>query len=399
MKFIAFLEIHPDKLESFIEKLSGENLTGNNVKVLYPFQILAETYKEIAGFIIFESKNLLGRWLEIKKYLSKYAQEGVNLKLIPIWENSKLIKELNKFREAKQKAEQQWERAKYKKIDNIGTTKTLEILPLIDWHSNREDLKVELGVSYLIKTDEKSILFDVGLNSLQSDPSPLLINMKQLGISLEEIDIIVISHNHGDHVGGGKWSENKTFSLTANQIDLGKKKVYTPVPMIYPGLTPICSEEPMIVAKGVATIGTISNSLFLFGIEKEQALAINVEGKGIVLIVGCGHQTLFKIIERTETLFDEPIYGLLGGLHYPVNGGPIEIMGWFPHKTFGTGKLPWQPITVEELKENIQFLKKRNPKIIALSAHDSSEISLKAFQDAFPKLIREINVGERIIIG
>ncbi|MFX1316849.1 MAG: hypothetical protein ACFE9T_13390, partial [Promethearchaeota archaeon] len=137
MKFIAFLEIHPDKLEPFIEKLTGENLTGNNIKVLYPFQILAETYKEIAGFIIFESKDLIGRWLEIKKYLLKYAQEGVNLKLIPIWENSKLIKELNKFREAKQKAEQQWERAIYKKIDNIGTTKTLEILPLIDWHSNR----------------------------------------------------------------------------------------------------------------------------------------------------------------------------------------------------------------------------------------------------------------------
>ena len=397
MKFIAFFEFQQDRLENFLETWSGANQTVINIEILYPFHIIAETYKGITGFVIFKSENILSP--EIGKFLVKYAQKGVNIKLMPIWENSKLKKELTKFIEAKQKAEKQWETSKYQKIKNIGTTKTLEILPLIDWHSNREDLKVELGVSYLIKTDEESILFDVGLNSVQSDPSPLLINMNQLGISLEDFNIIVISHNHGDHVGGGKWSENKTFSLTTNQIDLGDKKVYTPVPMSYPGLNPICSEKPMILAKGVATIGTISNSLFLFGLEKEQALAINVEGKGIVIVVGCGHQTLPKIIERTEALFDEPIYGIIGGLHYPVNGGPIEIMGWFPHKMFGTGKLPWKPITMEELQENIKFLKKRNPKIVALSAHDSSEVSLKAFHDAFPKVIRDINVGERIIIG
>ncbi len=394
MKFIAFFEFQLDRLEKILEI---GNQTENNVEIIYPFQILAENYKGITGFVIFKSENALSP--KIRKYLLKYAREGVNIELMPIWENSKLKKELTIFREAKQKAEQQWERYKFQKIKNLGSTKTLEILPLIDWHSNRDDLKVELGVSYLIKTDEESILFDVGLNSVQRDPSPLLINMKQLGISLEDFNIIVISHNHGDHVGGGKWVKNKTFSLTANQIDLGDKKVYTPIPMSYPGLIPICSEKPMILAKGVATIGTISNSLFLFGLEKEQALAINVEGKGLVIVVGCGHQTLPKIIERTEVLFDEPIYGLIGGLHYPVNGGPIEIMGWFPHKMLGTGKLPWNPITMEELQENIEFLKKRNPKIVALSAHDSSEVSIKAFNDAFPEASKDINVGERIIIG
>ncbi|MFX1361262.1 MAG: MBL fold metallo-hydrolase, partial [Promethearchaeota archaeon] len=350
----------------------------------------------ITGFVIFKSETILNP--EIGKFLAKYVQKGVDIKLIPIWKNSKLKKELTKFIEAKQKAEQHWEGFKYQKIKNIGTTKTLEILPLIDWHSIRDDLKVELGVSYLIKTDEKTILFDVGLNSGKSDPSPLLINMDVLGISIEDVDIIIISHNHGDHVGGRKWSENNTFSLTTHQIDLGDMKVYTPVPMTYPGLNPICSDKPMVIAKGVATIGTISNSLFLMGLVQEQALAINVEGKGVVLVVGCGHQTLPRIIERTEALFDEPIYGLIGGLHYPVNGGPIEIMGWFPHKMFGTGKLPWQPITMEELEENIKFLKRRNPKIVGLSAHDSSEVSIKAFHDAFPKASKDINVGERIII-
>jgi len=271
----------------------------------------------------------------------------------------------------------QWQQSTFQKIENLGTTKFLEILPLIDWYTSREDLKVETGVSYLIKTDENSILFDIGLNHEQSDPSPLLHNMKQLGITIDDFDTIVISHNHGDHVGGGKWSKNKTFSLTNVQMDLGDKKVYTPVPMTYPGLNPIHSENPTVIAKGVATIGTISNSIWLpdgVRLEPEQAIAVNVEKKGIVIIVGCGHQTLPKILKRTESLFEEPIYGLVGGLHVAVAGGPYEIMGMSPHKYFGTGKLPWQPITMDEVKESFELLKKRSPRVVALSrAHNVHE--------------------------
>ncbi len=282
----------------------------------------------------------------------------------------------------------------------MGTTKFLEILPLIDWYTSREDLKVETGVSYLIKTDENSILFDIGLNHEQSDPSPLLHNMKQLGITIDDFDTIVISHNHGDHVGGGKWSKNKTFSLTNVQIDLGDKKVYTPVPMTYPGLNPIHSENPTVIAKGVATVGTISNLIWLpdgVRLEPEQAIAVNVEKKGIVIIVGCGHQTLPKILERTESLFEEPIYGLVGGLHAAVAGGPYEIMGMSPHKYFGTGKLPWQPITMDEVKENFELLKKRSPRVVALSPHDSLKVSIEAFRNAFPTSYKDLKVGVSII--
>jgi 7,8-dihydropterin-6-yl-methyl-4-(beta-D-ribofuranosyl)aminobenzene 5'-phosphate synthase len=144
-----------------------------------------------------------------------------------------------RFNKGKRLAEERWQQSSVKKISGFGSTKSLEILPLIDWHASRNDLKGEPGISYLIMTDNNSILFDTGLNFKQSDPSPLLHNMGKMGISLDDIDSIVISHNHLDHVGGLKWQKQKSFSITTHQIDLGKKAVYTPIPMIYPGLSPI----------------------------------------------------------------------------------------------------------------------------------------------------------------
>lgn len=148
-----------------------------------------------------------------------------------------------------------------------------------------------------------------------------------------------------DHVGGLMWQRRKSFSLSNRQIDLGKKDIYTPEPMSYPGLKPVCAEKPTVVAQGIATIGTISNQDFFMGRIKEQAVAVNVSGRGIVLIVGCGHQTLPRIIERAEALFEEPIYGVVGGLHYPVTDSRAKVMGIGIQKYFGTCRFPWSPIT------------------------------------------------------
>ncbi len=307
---------------------------------------------------------------------------------------------LARFKKGKQKIEEEWQRKQstIKKIQNLGTTKTLEILPLIDWHTSKEFLK-GVGVSYLVKTDKCTILFDLGLNDGQRDPSPLLRNMKQLGVTLDDFDAIVISHNHDDHVGGGKWSEMKTFSLTNHQINLGQKRVYTPVPMTYPGLTPIYAENPTVISEGVATLGVISNQLFFLGYTPEQTLAVSVDAKGIVLISGCGHQTLSKILERAEALFDEPIYGIIGGLHYPVTDSRGQWKGIKIQMYAGTGKAPWNPITTEEVQGNIDLLKKRNPGVVGLSGHDSCDASIEAFRRAFPEIYKDIKVGEKIVVG
>jgi len=308
---------------------------------------------------------------------------------------------LRRYLQGREESAKEWEiqQASIQKMTNLGETTYLEILPLVEFYASRQDLKTESAVSYLIKTDTNTILFDLGRNSENSDPSPLLFNMEKLGVSLEDVDTIVISHNHDDHTGGEAWSSQKTFSVTATQIPLGDKKVYTPIPMTYPGLEPIYSMKPIRLAKGIATIGTITNQLFFLGRIEEQALAVNVSGKGIVLVAGCGHQTLSRILDRAEALFDQPIYGLVGGLHYAVTGSRGSWRGIEVHRYVGTGRLPWKPYTLDDLRHNIDILKARKPQLVGLSPHDSCDFAIAEFHEAFGDAYRYVEVGTKISIN
>ena len=282
-----------------------------------------------------------------------------------------------------------------KPFRDLGCTRHLEILPLIDWFTSDDSLIGEAGVAYLIRTDNITILFDVGLNKYDVDPSPLLMNMKKLGVRLEDIDVIVISHPHGDHIGGGKWSEKNTFSLTSYQLDLGQKQVLTPIPMTYPGLQPIHTPQPTKIARGVATIGVITCPLF-HGIVQEQAIAINLENKGIVIVSGCGHQTIDKILQRTERLFDEPIYGLLGGFHLPISVGRNITK---TYQYFITNRRPWIPLTTTEISHTIALLKQKGVQVVGISGHDSCDSSIAMFRKAFRDSYTEIVVGDKIILN
>ena len=279
-------------------------------------------------------------------------------------------------------------------FDNIGVTEHLEILPLIDWFTEDDSLAAEAGVAYLIRTDQATILFDLGRNPQNEDPSPLLRNMDRLGVGMGEIDIIVISHNHGDHTGGGKWSRQNTFSFTGRQVELENKIVYTPEEMTYPGLQPIHAPKPVKICEGVGTTGVIPGPLFFSDIG-EQALLVNVKGKGIVAISGCGHQTMGKLVKRTELLFDEPIYGILGGFHLPISTGRnIGVI----YQYLVTGHLPWDPLIRGDIEDHVKMLKQTGVKIVGISAHDSCDESIAIFREAYMENYRDIIVGRKISI-
>ena len=296
-----------------------------------------------------------------------------------------------RFARGKTLAERAWHDETPKPLVGVGSTRSLSILPLVDWFAARPDVKGEAGVSYLIKTDENTILMDIGLNFAATDPSPLLHNMRQLGVALSDIDTIVISHRHADHVGGLRWLTRRTFSLGNEQLPLQGKRVFVPVPMTYPGLDVRCAPSPTVVAPGVATIGAIRAQIYMGRVD-EQALAIRVEGKGIVLVVGCGHQSLPKILWRAGRLFDEPVYGIIGGLHYPFPRGRWLRAGLDLQQLLVYG--PLRGPKLADIRDDVRLLARHRPEWVSLSAHDSSDEMIAMFRNAFGPAYHDLRVGE-----
>lgn len=293
-------------------------------------------------------------------------------------------------------ADKVWQERLVNRIENPGSIKRLSILPLVDYHTVESGFVGEPGLSYLITADDKSILFDVGYNKSGQHPSPLLRNMRKLEVLIENIDAIVISHLHLDHVGGMRAQRGKTFALSGRGTDLSGIKTYVPTDMSHPSAEVMVLEGPTIIAPGILSTGPIYRALWFMGLTPEQALAINVEGKGIVLVVGCGHQSVEKLLRRVEELFDIPLYGVIGGLHYPVTASRMKFN---IQRIFGTGKLPWQRITKSETERALSRLLEKDLNVVGISAHDSCDWTINLFRDVFKERYREIQVGEEIVIG
>jgi 7,8-dihydropterin-6-yl-methyl-4-(beta-D-ribofuranosyl)aminobenzene 5'-phosphate synthase len=261
-------------------------------------------------------------------------------------------------------------------VPNLEATTRLEILPLYENDRADESFVFGHGVSYLIRTDTSTILMDLGHNPDESEGVPALQNMQKLGITWEEIDAVVISHPHPDHMGGVKAWQSKTLSLGDFPADRNQMPIYVPVPMDSSAGTIVYSAEPTLVSKDMATTGVLSfPEVFpvnLFDPKgHEQGLVINVASEGLVLITGCGHPTLERLVDRAEALYGGKVVGVVGGLHYVAT-------------------------SAEDLQPHIQFLESRQPKFIALSPHDSNPEVLAAFQSAFSGAYQFIKVGESI---
>lgn len=296
------------------------------------------------------------------------------------------------------KAQEQFEAHEPRRIGDFNTTKKLSILPLIDWHKSSPELRSEMGVSYLIETDEHRILFDVGQNTNRESPSPLEQNMAALGVTVDSIDTLFISHNHFDHVGGMERQKERSFSIGLEQIPLPDVRAFVPIEMSYPGLTPIVSTEPQLIGNGVASTGTIPRQL-VFGWIDEQALVVHVAELGSVLIVGCGHQTISNLLERYDQVFSEPLYGIVGGLHFPSPEGRMKLLGLDAQRVFASGEGMFAPISMDDVKEDMATLQSRQLGLVGVGGHDSSDEVITMFAEAFGQAYQHVRVGKPIVVG
>ncbi len=295
-------------------------------------------------------------------------------------------------------ADELWLSTEVQRLTDFGSTKRLSILPLVNWHTGDDHLLTEAGVSYLVRTDHHTLLFDLGFNRQQQSPSPLEHNMLRLGISLDVIDSIFLSHHHLDHVGGLSWVRRNSFSLGNRQVDLSNKRVLAPIPLVYPGVEVTFIEQPAAIGSGLASIGPIRRQLAMGRID-EQALAIHVANKGIVLLVGCGHQTLERIIERARKLFDLPIYGVVGDLHYPLPQGRLEMLGINLQHRMASGSGPLVPMTPAEIEADLLLLAGMNLGVVALGGHDTSDEVIARAQQLFGQHYHQVRVGDWIEVS
>jgi len=104
-------------------------------------------------------------------------------------------------------------------------------------------------------------------------------------------------------------------------------------------------KEPQLLTAGIASIGTLTRSLFFFGLTEERALLARIKGKGLVIFTGCGHPTIEVILQMVGRLSDQPIYAIGGVLHFAITGGRGKYKGvqmqmsWEQASPHGNGSL------------------------------------------------------------
>ncbi len=161
-------------------------------------------------------------------------------------------------------------------------------------------LKTAWGFSSLVEYRGQTLLFDTG-----GDGHILLENMRVLGIDPARIQAVVLSHAHGDHTGGLSAvldsADNPTVFLLPSFAEAYKRQAgqVAQVIEIAPG---------QIVGDGILTTGEIEGNV------PEQALVIQTR-QGLVVITGCAHPGIVRIIERAMELTGDPVYLVLGGFH------------------------------------------------------------------------------------
>ncbi|NIR48202.1 MBL fold metallo-hydrolase [candidate division KSB1 bacterium] len=164
-------------------------------------------------------------------------------------------------------------------------------------------LQTGKGFACLVEVGERTVLFNTGR---QSDV--LLNNMRALGIDPLEIESVLISNVHQDHLGGLTGflecnpsvtvyvPESAPKELTANIEKAGAK-------------SPIRVSSPMELCPDLFTLGELK-SFF-----DEQVLAIQTS-PGLILVTGCARPGIKSIWQQARSLFpDESIYLVLGGFH------------------------------------------------------------------------------------
>jgi len=177
----------------------------------------------------------------------------------------------------------------------------IRILVIYDNYSCRSDLETGWGFSCLIKGMEKAILFDTG-----GSGTNLMRNMERMGVSPQEVDVVILSHIHGDHTGGLQAFLERKGNLAVYLPDSFPENFKKAVRSY--GADVISVRGPLQICPDVFSTGEMGSFCI------EQSLVLK-SPSGLIVLTGCAHPGIVEIIEKAKRLFKENVLLAMGGFH------------------------------------------------------------------------------------
>lgn len=160
--------------------------------------------------------------------------------------------------------------------------------------------RADWGFSCLVQGFDKTVLFDTGARG-----DILLYNMEVLGITPEEIDVVVFSHDHSDHIGGLA----QVIALNPNVT------VYYPATFSQDSVRSARDAGASLVPVDTA-ISPCSGMTVMAPIGRPQESGLLLETSvGQVLMLGCAHPGVVEMVKAANKLAGGPVVAVLGGFH------------------------------------------------------------------------------------
>ena len=215
-----------------------------------------------------------------------------------------------------------------------GTPNRVTIL--YDSFGKSPTLTMDWGFAALVDYGGKRILFDTGNNAQIFEH-----NVKAAGVDLQKLDFVVMSHRHGDHMGGLAYllKVNPTVKIYAPKERSGvygddqpsstwyrkdpslpaEQRYYSGAPPeiihmgeAWPSANFRLIDKNIEIVPGMYLIALVSDQPGTLEVH-ELSLAIRTPD-GLVLVVGCSHPGVEHIVQEASAI-DPHINLLLGGLH------------------------------------------------------------------------------------
>ena len=218
------------------------------------------------------------------------------------------------------------------------TSGNAQITVLYDAFGKTSTMLKDWGYSAFVEYAGKRILFDTGNN-----PEILAQNAKAKGVDLTKLDFVVMSHRHGDHMGGLTYllKVNPTVKIYAPKEGFGvygadlPSSFYRKDPSLPPEQRYYDGQPPEVMRFGSAWPGAnfqlvdknieITPDIHLIALVsdkpgtlelRELSLAINTPD-GMVIVVGCSHPGIDKIVGAVGAI-NPRIHLIVGGFHLVV---------------------------------------------------------------------------------